>query len=204
MEFVEYLPEADFHFFLQHSLLKDSNNYREIWELVHILYDLSAWGAYQKALFLTFLLYVLGDETRMITILRRLDAVQHERLVPMDIDTFLQAFVGIVPSSELIGRFQSDFEKTWKPALSGVEGKLKAKAAAFARELLDDFLVFFDEMKHEFLLAEKEIHSIELTDAELENKALRWEYKFLGRDERKIEDRRKKFYSGKEPWLPID
>jgi hypothetical protein len=150
--------------------------------------------AYTKALFVSYLLYICGDRRRMEVVLERLAACLAGSLVPIDAAAFLETwFDGAPPEDAVPEGFSKNFAEGIRPRLTRLAAHLAGRATTLQADLLAGFEAFAAAARERLFLDEREIHMEELFDPELEGEALRWEYKYLGREQEKILARRSRY-----------
>lgn len=194
-------------YYLQGSGIEKAVKTGEMAERVTVLFNLESYTPYRTALFLSFLYYFAGRVDRLQALLHRLDAIDTGNGVPSDSEEFLNTwFDGAVPEQpqELLQRFRAEYNAREAGYLKQAEEKLRNLAADFTDEAKKRFELFYEKTAGELFLREMEIHSEELNDTVLQQKALRWEYKYLGHDRSLVEKRRKIFLERQQEWLKPD
>ena len=189
MSFLEYDPEETLEYYLQDDTMLAELSRDGLLEHIEAVFLKNAgYGPYEEAMFLSFLLYTTGDFKRMRTVVTRLYLVLEQDYIPDTPGALLEGwFGGKVPDAAATD--SSILEKKLLPGLRELKVIVRKRAREYVDGMIKDFRLFFRATEDELFLESREIHSEELSDRELEEKALRWEYKYLGREEGKIKER---------------
>lgn len=203
MGIIPFEPDQDFLYFLSRNMGADPATIRPLFSRLDSLFSLHTYDAYRQALFVSYLVYVLGDERRLEIVSSRLEAVVQDDYVPLDKDHFLEIWLGVQGAAQegLSPDFPTFFKQTLAPILERLQQFLAEKGRTFVDLLKQAFDQFFAQVEEELFLSEMEIHSDELHDSELEGEAVRWEYKYLGNEHDKILERRRIYLERQSEWL---
>jgi len=189
MAFLQYDSEETLEYYIQDKTMLAEISKGELLARIGTLFlkDLN-YGPYEQAMFLSFLLYVTGDHKRMRVVIDRLYGILHKEYLPDSPGAFLESwFAGDVPEGAATG--SALLENTILPQLSALKEKVHERALQYVRLMKKNFVAFITAIEEELYLESREIHAEELRDEELESGALRWEYKYLGREQTKIQER---------------
>lgn len=187
--FLDYDPEGSLEYYLHDREMLEELSRDGLQGMINGLF----WGdaectSYKQSLFLFFLLYLFGDYRRLRVVITRLHRIREGSWVPTAADDFLEAwFAGPPPAAA--ASLAADLEARELPRLQELSVTLRTRAEAFTGTIRDAFRDFYKKEEEEFFLKSCEIHAEELFDPELEAQALRWEYKYLGREPGRIEQR---------------
>ena len=189
MDFRDYDPEETLEYYIQdETMLAELSKGELLNQIEELFLEDSGYGPYKEAMFLSFLLYTTGDYKRMRVVVERLYRILKKEYIPDTPETFLSGwFENKVPDGAATD--PSVIENRFIPILKEVKQKVHDRAVRYVQLIMEDFTKFFALTEDELFLASREIHSEELTDKEMEDSALRWEYKYLGREPKKISER---------------
>jgi len=201
MNIIPYEIDESFLYYLQQSKLLKIEDIKELFHKINNLFHIEEYHGYKQALFLSYLLYVLGDETRMMVIIERLAAMKETGYVPLVFEDFLLTWLGKMPEADLPDVYHTIFKEKLLPGFKKLDQQLTEKSEDFVTILKESFEEFYHSIEDELILDEMEIHSDELIDNDLESRALRWEYKYLGREDTEIKKRREIYLKRQSEWL---
>lgn len=198
---------ADVLYYLQGSGLETVVKDSALAERVIDLFSLQEYTVYQQALFVSFLFYFAGRIDRLQVLLHRLDAIDTGHGIPCDSEAFLAVwFDGELPQTPdpLLEKFRADFRYRFADRFQAGDAVLRRLADEFISLVRTGFEQFYEQTAEQLYLREMEIHSEELNDSQLQQKALRWEYKYLGHDRTLVEKRREIYLKRQNEWLKPD
>lgn len=189
MAFLDYDPDETLEYYIQdEAMLAEISRDGLLDRIESVFLEDAGYGPYEEAMFLSFLLYTTGDYKRMRVVVDRLYKILNQEYIPDAPGSYLEGwFGGHVPDAAATD--DARLEELVLADMRKLKGTVLLRAKEYVATMLKNFTIFFNSVEDEFYLESREIHSEELKDKDLENSALRWEYKYLGREEKKIKER---------------
>lgn len=180
MKTIPFNPNLSFY-----DYLKDQKGVNEdIINTIKTIFDIPFENAYQEALFFHFLIYLFGDYQNLETIITRLDLIIKKEYIPENYEQISEILFGEFVENSII---RNIFDQEISPSIPELNDIIHNKSQQLIETISKSFTKFYQSIEDALYIDENEIHTEELKDAELEEEALRWEYKYLRKHPDKLE-----------------
>ena len=135
--------------------------------------------AYKKSVLNIFLLNNFGGKKRTDKLIERWKKIINQEYLPKTKEEWLQIFIGINPVDNIeLSEEENRIIDNEIKKLNAFEKKLAEEIKEIKKEFKKGFKVFIEAIEEDMILSNKDYLSVELKDNDLENEALRWEYRY--------------------------
>ncbi len=191
MKFFDYNKRKDFLSYLRSGNFFNEQASASFVKKGETIFELADYDGYKKAIFFNFLYYIVGKTKVVEVVIERLFKIKNEdSYFPTIYDNFIKVWLG--EEGEL-PEYREFYDSKIKDRMVSLNQFVSKRADSFIASVKNSFEEFYTNVEGDLFLEEMEIHSDELRDKKLSEKALRWEFKYLGRDE-KVRQQRREIY----------